>query len=141
MKKTTFDEMMSRMKKESGHRKRPSDEEHRIQCTCVRWFSLQYPQLDGRLFAVPNGGRRDAVTAAKLRAEGVVPGVSDLILLKSNHRYGALLIEMKTAKGRQSASQRWWQSVISENDEYKYVVCRSFDDFMREVTDYLNDSE
>lgn len=36
MKKTTFDEMMSRMKKESGHRKRPSDEEHRIQCTCVR---------------------------------------------------------------------------------------------------------
>ena len=68
MKKTTFDEMMSRMKKESGHRKRPSDEEHRIQCTCVRWFSLQYPRLDGRLFAVPNGGRRDAVTAAKLRA-------------------------------------------------------------------------
>ena len=109
MKKTTFDEMMSRMKKESGHRKRPSDEEHRIQCTCVRWFSLQYPQLDGRLFAVPNGGRRDAVTAAKLRAEGVVAGVADLILLKSNRDYGALLIEMKTTKGRQSESQKKWQ--------------------------------
>ena len=136
----TLDEMLARSNA-GARRKAPSDEEHRIQQTCVRWFNLKYPHLRGRLFAVPNGGRRDAVTGAKLKAEGVVPGVSDLILLKSNHRYGALLIEMKTAKGRQSASQRWWQSVISENDEYKYVVCRSFDDFMREVTDYLNDSE
>lgn len=136
----TLDEMLTENKRVVTT-PTPSDEEHRTQVSCVRWFNLKYPHLRGRLFAVPNGGRRDAVTGAKLKAEGVVPGVSDLILLKSNHRYGALLIEMKTAKGRQSASQRWWQSVISENDEYKYVVCRSFDDFMREVTDYLNDSE
>lgn len=142
----TLDEMLARANPPHGNKRvvttpTHSDEEHRMQQACVRWFSLKFPRLKGRLFAVPNGGRRDAVTGAKLKAEGVVPGVSDLILLKSNHRYGALLIEMKTAKGRQSASQRWWQSVISENDEYKYVVCRSLDDFMREVTDYLNDSE
>ena len=122
-------------------RKAPSDEEHHLQQACVRWFNLKYSHLRGRLFAVPNGGRRDAVTGAKLKAEGVVAGVSDLILLKSNHRYGALLIEMKRKDGRQSVSQRWWQSVITKNDEYKYVVCRSLDSFMREVTDYLNDSE
>lgn len=133
----TFDEMMSRMKKESGQRKQPSEEEHRIQCECVRWFSLQYPRLHGRLFAVPNGGRRDAVTAAKLRAEGVVAGVADLILLKSNRDYGALLIEMKTTKGRQSESQKKWQNIVCANGEYKYVLCRSFDDFKREVDDYL----
>lgn len=136
----TLDEMRTRSNA-GARRKAHSDEEHRIQQTCVRWFNLKYPHLRGRLFAVPNGGRRDAVTGAKLKAEGVVPGVSDLIMLKSNHRYGALLIEMKTTKGRQSASQRWWQSVISENDEYKYVVCRSLDDFMREVTAFLNDNE
>ena len=78
------------------------------------------------------------MTGAKLKAEGVIPGVSDLILLRSNNRYGALLIEMKAVKGRQSDSQRWWQSVITKDDEYKYVVCYSFDDFMREVTDFLN---
>lgn len=133
----TFDELMEEHRKAAKTRKRPSDEEHRIQCTCVRWFSLQYPQLDGRLFAVPNGGRRDAVTAAKLRAEGVVAGVADLILLKSNRDYGALLIEMKTTKGRQSESQKKWQKTVCFNEEYKYVVCRSFDDFKREVDGYL----
>lgn len=138
MGKSIFDEMVSRMKKESGIRKHPKEEEHRIQCACVRWFSLQYPKLHGRLFAVPNGGRRDVTTAAKLKAEGVVAGVADLILLKSNRDYGALLIEMKTATGRQRESQKKWQQTVCANGEYCYVVCRSFDDFKREVDDYLN---
>ena len=103
----TFDEMMAA--KNHNTRKHPADEEHRIQCACVRWFNVQYPKLHGRLFAVPNGGRRDATTAAKLKAEGVVPGVADLVLLISNRDYGALLIEMKTPKGRQSDSQKKWE--------------------------------
>ena len=136
-KKMTFDELMAAQKKAAHTRKRPTDEEHRIQCECVRWFSLQYPRLHGRLFAVPNGGRRDATTAAKLKAEGVVAGVADLILLKSNRDYGALLIEMKTLKGRQRDSQKQWENTVCADSEYKYVVCRSFDDFKREVDDYL----
>ena len=134
--KLTFDELMVTQKA-----RKPKDEEHRIQCACVRWFRLQYPQLKGRLFAVPNGGRRDAITAAKLKAEGVIAGVSDLILLKSNHDYGALLIEMKTLKGRQRDSQKQWQNLVCADREYKYVVCHSFDDFKREVDDYLKTNE
>lgn len=118
-------------------RKHPTDEEHRIQCACVRWFNVQYPKLHSRLFAVPNGGRRDATTAAKLKAEGVVPGVADLVLLMSNRDYGALLIEMKTPKGRQSDSQKKWEKIVCAEAEYKYVVCRSLDDFIREVGSYL----
>ena len=133
----TFDELMAAHHKADKIRKRPSDEEHRIQCMCVRWFSLKYSNLKGRLFAVPNGGRRDAVTGAKLKAEGVLAGVADLILLKSNANYGALLIEMKTRTGRQRESQKQWQNIVSADGEYKYVVCRSFDDFRREVDDYL----
>lgn len=125
----------------SAKRRRKCDEvEHRLQQSCVRWFRLQYPQLEGRLFAVPNGGRRDTATGAKLKAEGVVAGVADLILLKANRQYGALLIEMKTAKGRQSDSQRWWQSAVCKHDEYKYVVCRSLDEFIMEVREYLDNS-
>lgn len=131
----TFDEMMAAMR--SNTRKRPADEEHRIQCACVRWFNVQYPKLHGRLFAVPNGGRRDVTTAAKLKAEGVVPGVADLVLLMSNRDYGALLIEMKTPKGRQSDSQKKWEKTVCADAEYKYVVCRSLDDFIREVDSYL----
>lgn len=132
--KMTFDELMTTHKQAARKHK---EEEHRIQCACVRWFRLQYPQLNGRLFAVPNGGRRDVTTAAKLKAEGVVAGVADLILLKSNHDYGALLVEMKTLKGRQRDSQKQWQNLVCADGEYKYVVCHSFDDFKREVDDYL----
>ncbi|MBR6806127.1 MAG: VRR-NUC domain-containing protein [Bacteroidaceae bacterium] len=134
----SFDELRAIIAEKKQSRKRPSDEEHRIQCTCVQYFNLQYPHLRGRLFAVPNGGRRDAVTAAKLKAEGVVAGVSDLILLKSNRDYGALLIEMKNHKGRQRDSQKAWQNIVCADGEYKYVVCRSFDDFKREVDDFLS---
>lgn len=118
-------------------RKKYDDEEHRIQCECVRAFRYKYPKLRHNLFAVPNGGRRDKVTGAKLKAEGALAGVADLILLKSNGKYGALLIEMKTPTGRQQESQKEWERLISQ-DGYKYVICRSVSEFINEVEEYLN---
>ena len=103
----------------------------------VKWFRLQYPDMKHNLFSVPNGGLRDEVTAAKMKAEGQLAGVSDLILLKSNRFYGALLIETKTKEGRQSDNQKDWQQKIT-NDGYKYVIVRSLDDFIREVKLYLS---
>lgn len=133
----TFDKLLSQSRK-GRVRKRPSEVEHRIQQACVRWFNLQYPHLRGRLFAVPNGGRRDVVTGAKLKAEGVVAGVADLILLVTNKAFGALLIEMKKPGGIQSAAQRQWQEIVTRGGEYKYVICHSIYDFMREIHDFLN---
>jgi hypothetical protein len=131
----TFDEMMQQQAKT---RRKPRDLEHKLQSACVRWYRLQYPKMKHNLFSVPNGGKRDAATAAKLKDEGALAGVADLILLKSNRFYGALLIEMKTPEGRQSESQKDWQQKIT-NDGYKYVVVRSFEDFQREVRQYLSD--
>lgn len=134
------------------------EEEHNIQCACVRWFNLQWPQYRGLLFAVPNGGARSKATAGKLKAEGVVPGVADLILLVPKNTnpikeeyvtitleidgqipeiwYHALCIEMKTAKGRQSPEQKEWQAKV-EAHGYKYAVCHSLDEFMAVVNGYL----
>lgn len=133
----TFSEIMAKYGGKSIPRKPPSNMEHDIQCACVRWFSCMYPQLKGRLFAVPNGGKRSIKTASDMKAEGVISGVADLVLLKSNNKYGALLIEMKTPKGRQSYTQKNWEQLVTSDGEYKYVVCRSLDDFMREVIAYL----
>lgn len=115
------------------------DEEHRIQCACVRWFALQYPQYHGLLFAVPNGGGRSKIEAGKLKAEGVVAGVSDLILLKPNRNYHALCIEMKKpgSAGRQSDRQKAWQQKVTDAG-YLYVVCRSVEEFMTVVTQYIS---
>ncbi len=119
-------------------RKKYRDDEHKLQVSMVNWFRLQYPSMRHNLFAVPNGGRRDAATGRRLKDEGVLAGVSDLILLKSNQHYGALLIETKTKKGTQRESQEEWESKITA-DGYKYVVVRSLDDFIKEVNDYLKD--
>lgn len=113
--------------------------EHRLQCACVRWFRLAYPQHHHNLFAVPNGGYRTPATAAKIKAEGALPGVSDLILLIARGDYHGLLIEMKTDKGRQSEAQREWQRKI-EADGYKYVVVRSIEEFIKVVETYLNET-
>lgn len=123
------------------------EEEHNIQAACVRWFNLQWPEYRGLLFSVPNGGARSKATAGKLKAEGVVAGVSDLILLvprcvKAHDDEGwyntihALCIEMKTAKGRQSPEQKEWQKKV-EAKGYKYVVCHSIEEFMAVVNGYL----
>lgn len=120
-------------------RRSPRDLEHRLQCACVRWFRLAYPHLHHNLFAVPNGGYRTPATAAKIKAEGALPGVSDLILLTARGGYHGLLIEMKTDKGRQSEAQREWQRLI-EADGYKYVVVRSIEEFIKVVEAYLNET-
>lgn len=119
-------------------RRRPGDEEHRIQCSCVRWFRMEYPELRRMLFAVPNGGRRDAVTGQKLKDEGATSGVADLILLRPNRCYGCLAIEMKKPGGRQAESQKEWQADC-ERYGNRYVVCHSLDEFIDEVNSYLKD--
>ena len=131
----TFDQLVEHQRRHP-QRRRPDDEEHRIQCACVNWFRLQYPDHASALFAVPNGGRRDRVSGAKLKAEGVLPGVSDLILLLPRGRHHGLLIEMKTERGKQSHAQRDWQRDMVHRG-YKYLVIRSIDEFIDMVTDYL----
>ena len=131
----TFQQLVEHQRR-APQRKRPDDEEHRIQCACVNWFRLQYPTHATALFAVPNGGRRDRVSGAKLKAEGVLPGVSDLILLLPRGNHHGLLIEMKTERGKQSQAQRDWQRDMVHRG-YKYLVIRSIDEFIDMVTDYL----
>jgi len=132
---SNFDKLLE-MQRNMKSRRHPKDEEHRLQVACVRWFRMQYPHLREMLFAVPNGGRRDEKTGARLKEEGVIAGVSDLILLQRNDNYGALLIEMKTKTGRQSESQKRWQQTAEEQG-YRYVVCRSLEEFMKEVNSYV----
>ena len=111
-------------------------EESHIQRNCVKWFRLAYPKLSRLLFAVPNGGKRGIVEASIMKAEGVVSGVADLLLLVPKGNHNALAIEMKTAKGKQNENQKLWQTDF-ENMGGKYVICRCFDEFRNEIEQYL----
>lgn len=134
--KTKWEQLIRKAREGKQPRKPANDEEHRIQTACVQWFRYEYQQLRANLFAIPNGGRRDKVTGAKLKEEGVLAGVADLILLYPSGEYHALLIEMKTAIGKQSSEQRKWQQQI-EPYGYKYVVCHSLGDFINAINSYL----
>lgn len=70
--------------------------ESQIQKDCVTWFRLQYPKIGRLLFAVPNGGARNAKEAAIMKGEGVTAGVADLILLYPSGGFHSLCIEFKT---------------------------------------------
>ncbi len=113
--------------------------ESKIQIACKRWFDCQYRQFASLLFAVPNGGRRGKIEASIMKAEGVVAGVADMILLVPRGGYASLCIEFKTEHGRQSENQKTWQEAATSAGN-KYVVCRSFDDFYAQVKNYLGDN-
>ena len=120
------------------------------QQACVTWFNAQYPSLSGMLFAVPNEGKRSmkvirtstgyktiCIGGSRKKSEGLVAGVSDLILLVPRGGFGALCIELKTTKGRQTPAQKEWQrkTEIAGN---KYVICRDVETFSEEVKKYLS---
>lgn len=111
-------------------------EESELQRSCVKWFRYKYSTLKPLLFAVPNGGFRNVREASIMKAEGVVAGVSDLILLLPRQGFHALCIEMKTQKGKQSDNQKEFALAVGA-EGYKYVICRSFDEFMEVVTNYI----
>lgn len=110
--------------------------ESTLQRECIKWFRYQYPKLKKLLFAVPNGGKRDSREAAILSAEGTVPGVSDLILLIPRKGHASLCIEMKYGKNDLSQHQEDFKREAEKHGN-KYVICRSVDQFMREVNYYL----
>ena len=75
-------------------------------------------------------------TGRVMREEGARAGVADLILLIPKGGYASLCIEMKTAKGKQSDAQVAFME-LARKMRNKYVVCRSFDEFQKEVNEYL----
>ena len=111
------------------------DGEHQIQVACVNWFRYQYPK--SIIYAVPNGGPRNAIVAAKLKAEGVLAGVPDLFVAEPKGEYHGLYVEMKNGnQGRVSDNQKTLMDRL-RNRGYRCEVCRSFEDFEETVNDYM----
>lgn len=118
----------------------PRHLESQLQQQCVAWFRLQYRKLELNLFAVGNGGRRGKTEAKIMKGEGVTAGVADLLLLAPSAAgdFHGLCIEMKTTEkdSRQRDTQKAWQAAV-ERTGYKYVICRTFEEFQAAVTAYI----
>lgn len=83
------------------------DEEAREQARLVAALRCHWHLLPDELrpivFAVPNGGKRNAAEAANLKVQGALAGIHDLIIWLPGGR--SLLVEMKAEKGSISTSQ------------------------------------
>lgn len=113
-------------------------DEHTLQCAVARFLDLALgPLPDCLWFAVPNGGHRNKLTAAKLKAEGVKPGVADIIILWRG-RFIAIELKKSANKERgirktyQSSEQKEWEDEVEECGGL-YTVCRTIE----EVEDFL----
>lgn len=91
------------------------------------------------LFAIPNGGLRTRVTAARLKAGGVKSGVPDLCLPFPNGDYHALFIEMKQMNtGKLRGSQKKWLDYLTKLD-YKIAVAYNWSAARETLIQYIGD--
>jgi hypothetical protein len=90
------------------------------------------------LFAVPNGGKRDKVTAAILKREGVKSGVPDICLPVPCGKYHGLYIEMKVGDNTPSTNQLWWIEQLQKQG-YKVEVCYGWDEAVKVIVGYMTE--
>lgn len=117
-------------------RAKPRDLESQLQISCVNWFRLQYPNC--LIYSIPNGGSRNKIEAKRLKAEGVIAGVADLFLMEPRNEYHGFYIEMKYGNtNKQSDNQLQFEKMCNERG-YLYRVAKSFEEFVKQINDYLN---
>ncbi len=132
--------------------------EHDYQVQVIDWCNLmgkrKWPMLKW-IYAVPNGGDRHKAVAAKLKAEGVKPGVPDLCLpfpkplkialfrkgeakIIEGFKTCGLYIEMKSkdTRGRVSPDQKAWLEYLA-GVGYKVEVAWNAKEAIQIIEAYL----
>ena len=114
-------------------------EEDGEQMTLIEWAGLREGALPDIkwLIHIPNGGKRNAREAGRLKAMGVKRGVSDLFLPVPRGEYHGLWIEMKKrVGGKVSPEQKEWLSGMKALG-YRTKVCRGWEEAAEEIERYL----
>jgi len=100
--------------------------ESQEQSRVIKWATYRaatLPELR-MLISIPNGGKRDAATGAKLKREGLKAGFPDLALFVPRHGYHALFIEMKRRYGGSvQPKQKEWHERLRSYGFAVLVAC------------------
>ena len=115
--------------------------EHAHQAALFAWIGLQPQDSPLRLaFAIPNGGLRNKVTAARMKAEGVRSGVPDIFLPVARLHFHGLFIEMKIGYGKTFAEQNVWIEKLKK-EGYDVAVCHGWKSARNTMLDYISVGE
>jgi hypothetical protein len=113
--------------------------EHREQVALFQWAALAAgtkPEL-GLLYAIPNGGARNPVTGAQLKAEGVKAGMPDVHLPVPRGPWASLYLEIKAEKGTLKPHQRELCERLARAGN-RVAVCWGWEAAQRTILDYLS---
>jgi hypothetical protein len=115
--------------------------EHAEQQAFFAWLNfMQYHgvhPMARMAYAVPNGGKRDMITASRLKAEGVKPGVPDVCYPVPLHGFHSLYLEFKAKGGTVAGDQMDWHLSLRACGHAVCVVWgwraarRCFEDYTR----------
>lgn len=89
------------------------------------------------LFAIPNGGDRHPVVAAKMKHEGVKSGVPDYFLPAPVDGCPGLFLELKSMSGYASKEQKKWIERLRDAG-YRCEVARGAEAAWAVLCDYLS---
>jgi hypothetical protein len=127
-------------------------DEHAHQAALFCWIAnnLHNDARLGLMFAIPNGGERNKIVAARMTAEGVRQGIPDTFLPVALSGYHGLFIEMKRPSARyksKAPKDKWDTGGVSdaqkikltqlEQQGYKCVVCYHWYEAANEIKFYL----
>jgi hypothetical protein len=122
------------------------ESESTIQKAIVKWFRMQYPQHT--ILSIPNGawlaGTNKYALYAKLKAEGLHNGASDLFIAVVRHSTlqkdapkAGLWLECKRKGGKVSTIQDQFMADM-RNAGYSVGVAYSFEQGKKIIEDYIN---
>ena len=109
--------------------------EHQTQAAFIHRLALAGIEGIESSFAVPNGGARHKAVAAKLKAEGVKPGVPDWVWPEPRGGFIGLAIEFKHGDGNPTKEQRERIDRLQDRG-WCVVVCWSWAAAFRTVKGY-----
>lgn len=116
----------------------PAPSESVEQQALFRWanfMSGKYPILL-LMYHIPNEGKRSRSTGARMKAEGLKPGVPDICLPVPVGQYHGLYIEMKAGKNTTTKNQDDWLEALS-GQGYATAVCWGWEQAAVTITKYL----
>jgi hypothetical protein len=106
--------------------------EHQLQAALCKYLAVA-AVADVYWFAIPNGDLRHVRVGARLKAQGVKPGVPDICVMMPAGR--TKWLELKTAKGRQSPEQQGFEARCQRLG-HSYALAHSFDEAVASLREW-----
>ena len=117
----------------------PVPTEAQEQETLFRWAAVmtaKWPEMR-LLHAIPNGGSRHPIEAARLKAQGVKAGIPDIFLPVARGKAHGLYIEMKRRKGGRLSEEQIIMIGWLRQQGYRVEVCKGFDEARDVIMEYM----